>query len=78
MGLFDNEIDTGAGLLIGIGAIILASVAMPIVAAAARPIVKAGIKGGLILHQKSRQILAETQEMVEDLTAEVKTELMQD
>jgi hypothetical protein len=77
MALFDNGFRVGAGLAIGLGAIILAPIVIPVVAAVAKPLVKAGIKGGLLLFEKSKEVLAETQEMIEDLTAEVKAELHQ-
>ena len=75
MGLFDNGFRLGTGLAIGIGAIILAPVVIPVVAEVVKPLVKAGIKTGLLLVEKGKEFLAETQEMVEDLTAEVKAEL---
>jgi len=78
MALFDSGFRVGTGLAIALGAIILAPVVIPVVAAVAKPLVKAGIKGGLLLFEKSREMLAETQEMIEDLTAEVKAELHQE
>jgi hypothetical protein len=77
MALFDNGFRVGTGFAIGLGAIILAPVLIPVVAAVAKPLVKAGIKGGLMLFEKGKEVIAETQEMIEDLTAEVKAELHQ-
>jgi len=78
MGLFNNGFGLGTGLAIGIGVIILAPVVIPVVAAVAKPLIKAGIKGGLLLVEKGKELVAETQEMIEDLTAEVKAELHQE
>jgi hypothetical protein len=75
MGLFDNGIEVGTGFLIGLGAIVLAPIVVPVFAAVAKPLVKAGIKSGLLLYDKGREIVAEAQEVIEDLTAEVKAEL---
>jgi hypothetical protein len=36
---------------------------------------KAGIKGGLALFEKGKEVAAEAQEVVEDLVAEVKAEI---
>ncbi|NLI81282.1 MAG: DUF5132 domain-containing protein [Deltaproteobacteria bacterium] len=78
MALLDNGYRVGAGLAVGIGAILLAPVLVPVVAAAAKPIIKAGIKGGMLLYAKTREIIAETQEVIEDLAAEAKSELAQE
>lgn len=77
MALFGNGFRLGTGLAIGLGAIILAPVVIPVVAAVVKPLLKAGIKGSMLLFEKSKEVLAETQEMIEDLTAEVKAELHQ-
>jgi len=78
MALLDNGYRVCAGLAIGIGALLLAPVVVPVVAAAAKPIIKAGIKGGMLLYAKTREIIAETQEVIEDLAAEAKAELAQE
>jgi hypothetical protein len=78
MGLLDNGFRLGTGLAIGLGAIFLAPVVIPVVAAVAKPLVKAGIKGGLMLIEKSKEFVAETQEVIEDLAAEAKAELHQE
>ena len=78
MALFDNGFRMGTGVAIGIGALILAPVLVPAVAAAVRPLIKAGLKGGILLYEKSKEMIAETQELLEDLAAEVKAELAQE
>jgi hypothetical protein len=75
MGLFDNGFRVGTVLAIGIGGVILAPTLAPAVAAAAKPLAKALIKSGLVFYQRSIELLAETREVVEDLTAEAKAEL---
>ena len=75
MALFENGFSLGTGAAIGIGALILAPVLVPTVAAVVRPLIKAGLKGSILLYEKSKEMIAETQELFEDLAAEVKAEL---
>ena len=75
MALFDNGFRVSTGLVIGIGAVILAPVIVPVLAAAAKPLIKAGLKGGILLYEKGQEMIAEAQELFEDLAAEVKAEL---
>jgi len=77
MALFDNGFNVGTAAVIGIGALILAPVLVPAIAVASRPLIKAGLKGSIMLYEKSKEVIAETQELVEDLVAEVKAELSQ-
>lgn len=76
MPLFDNGYKLGVGLVIGVGALICAPVVLPALAAVIRPIAKASIKGGIILIEKTRQLMAEAQEKIEDITAEAYAELV--
>lgn len=78
MTLFDNGFRLGTGVAIGIGALILAPVLVPVAAAVVRPLIKAGLKGSILLYEKSKEMIAETQELFEDLAAEVKAELAQE
>ena len=75
MALFDNGFSVSTGLVIGIGALILAPVVVPVLAVAAKPLMKAGLKGGILLYEKGQEMIAEAQELFEDLAAEVKAEL---
>jgi len=75
MGLFDNGFRLGTGVAIGLGAIVLAPTVIPLVGTIAKPLVKATIKSGLILYGKGREMIAETTEVLEDLTAEAQAEL---
>ncbi len=63
------------GLGIGLGASILAPAVVPLVGAVIRPLAKAAIKGGLILYERGREMVAEMGEVAEDLAAEAKAEL---
>ena len=68
--------DLGApGMVAGIGAIVLAPVIIPALAKASKPLAKAVIRGGIVAYQKSRTLMAETGEVLEDLVAEVQAEL---
>ena len=75
MALFDNGIKLGTGLAIGIGALVLAPAVIPAVAAIIKPLAKAGIKTGLAIYGKGKEVVAETVEIFEDLTAEARAEL---
>ncbi|HXX58011.1 MAG TPA: DUF5132 domain-containing protein [Thermodesulfovibrionales bacterium] len=77
MGLFDGALkgNVVTGLAIGIGAAVLAPAVLPVIASVAKPVAKAAIKGGIILFEKGKEAFAEAGEVVEDLVAEVKSEL---
>ncbi len=79
MALLENGLkgNVVTGLAIGIGAAILTPVIIPLVAAIAKPLAKATIKGGLLLYERGREVVAEAGEVVEDLVAEVKSEMAQ-
>ncbi len=78
MALTDNfKIATiGTGIVIGIGALILAPALIPAIGAVVKPVAKAAIKSGLILFEKTRELVAETQETVADMAAEAQSELV--
>jgi len=63
------------GLAIGIGAAILAPVIIPAAAAVAKPLTKAAIKGGVLLYERGKEMVAEAGEVIEDLVAEAKAEI---
>jgi len=77
MGIFNSGLKGNifGGLAIGIGAAILAPVVVPVLATIVKPLAKGAIRGGFILFEKGKEIAAEAQEAVEDLVAEVKSEL---
>jgi hypothetical protein len=63
------------GIALGVGASLLFPLASRVLAGAAKPILKETIKGGLVLTQKGKVMLAEAKETFEDLSAESKSEL---
>lgn len=77
MALFDNGLKGNilGGLAIGLGAAVLAPVVIPVVASIAKPLAKAAIKGGIMLYEKGREVVAESGEVWEDLVAEVRAEM---
>lgn len=77
MAFFDNGLKIGTGLAIGLGALVLAPMIVPAVASAVRPLAKASIKGGILLFEKTRELVAEAKESVEDLAAEAHAEVVQ-
>ncbi|GLI34666.1 DUF5132 domain-containing protein [Desulforhabdus amnigena] len=78
MALFDNGLKMGTGIAVGIGALILAPVVLPVVGSVVKPLLKATIKGGIILFEKGREAIAETAEVLEDIAAEAKAELIKE
>ena len=77
MALFDNIIKGNivTALAIGIGAVILAPIVIPVVASVSKPLAKAIIKGGILVYEKGKEVVAEAGEVVEDMVAEVKAEM---
>ncbi|SOD40437.1 DUF5132 domain-containing protein [Nitrosovibrio sp. Nv4] len=63
------------GLVTGVGASLLAPVLRPFLANVSRSLTKATIKGGIHLYEKGRESFAELGETVDDLVAEVKSEM---
>jgi len=81
MGLIDDalKLKGAPGMaLFALGAIVLAPAVMPILGSVLKPVVKNGIKGGLRLYQKSKELAAEAMESLEDIAAEAKAELIED
>lgn len=60
----------------GIAAIVLLPVLIPVAAGkVGKPLAKATIKGGIVLYEKGKGIVAEVGESLEDIVAEAKAEL---
>jgi hypothetical protein len=76
MALFDSGLKIGTPILLGIGVLILAPVIAPAVGAVVKPLAKATIKTGLSIVEKGREMMSEAAEAFEDITAEVKAELI--
>ena len=65
------------GIAVGAG-LLVAPVVIPAVAGAVRPLLKAFIKGGYMLFEKGREMVAEVTELTEDLFEEAKAEVEAD
>jgi hypothetical protein len=63
------------GLVIGGAALILAPLFGSALAKVGKPIAKTAIKTGIVVYEKSKDVLAEAREVFEDLVAESKAEL---
>jgi hypothetical protein len=72
---YTPKFDLWTGVAIGVG-LLVAPVIVPMVASAARPLVKQVIKGGYMAFEKGSEMFAEAIEVVEDLAAEAKSEVM--
>ena len=72
---------TPLGIAIGIGVTVLAAAVIPLLPAlarTARPTLRAAIKSGILLAEKGRELMAETNEQLEDIFAEAKDELLRE
>jgi len=72
---------TPLGIVIGIGATVVAAAFIPILPAlarAARPTVRAAIKSGIVLTARAQELIAETNEQLEDIFAEARDELIKE
>lgn len=67
------EVEWIPGILIGIGAM-LAPKLIPGFASAMKPVVRTAIRGGYNAAMKTREVVAEAREQVEDIVAEVRAE----
>ncbi len=76
MALFDNGLKIGTPILVGLGALLLAPLVLPAAGKIAKPLIKATVKSGLLMAQKGRELISEAMESLEDITAEVKAELI--
>jgi len=75
MALLDDAFNSlGGAVLIGIGAALVAPVVLPAAGAILRPVVKGVIKGGFYLVDTLQEVIAEGNEQLSDLVAEVQAE----
>jgi hypothetical protein len=75
MALFDGMLKGGVpGVLVGLGVALAAPVLLPAAATGVRPLAKALIKGGLVVAETVREVVAEAGEQLSDLVAEVQEE----
>lgn len=59
----------------GIAAIVLLPVLVPVSGKVAKPIAKAAIKGGIVLYEQGKGVIAEVGQTLDNLIAEAKAEL---
>jgi Protein of unknown function (DUF5132) len=62
-------------VLIGAAAVMLTPIMVPAVLAGMRPLRKRVIKGGVLIYDKAREVIAETGEQLSDLVVEARSEL---
>ena len=63
----------------GIAAIVMLPVLIPVAAGkVGKPLAKATIKGGIVLYEKGKGVIAEVGESLEDIIAEAKAELAEE
>jgi hypothetical protein len=62
-------------LLVGIGAALVAPTVLPALGSSLRPLAKALVKGGVLLYDSVKESVAEAGEQLNDLVAEVRTEI---
>jgi hypothetical protein len=75
MALLDDMLKGGLpGVLVGVGVALVAPVLLPAAATGVRPLAKTLIKGGLIVVETVREVVAEAGEQLSDLVAEVQEE----
>ena len=72
--IFGNAVKLGTGIAVGAAVVIFAPIVAPVIRGVLKSLTKAGIKGGMLVYEKSKVALAEMQETVEDLAAEAKAE----
>jgi Protein of unknown function (DUF5132) len=64
-----------SNLLIGAAVVVLAPIVVPAVLVGMRPVAKTLVKGGVLVYDKGRAIVAEAGEQVSDLVAEARAEI---
>jgi|SRR5215471_2349919 len=67
------EVEWIPGILIGIGAMLVPKL-IPGFSDAMKPVVRTAVRGGYLATMKTRELVAEAKEQVEDLVAEVRAE----
>lgn len=72
-----DEVIEGLGVP-GITAIVLLPILVPVATGIGKPIAKAMVKGGIVLYEKGKGVIAEVGEKFEDIVAEAKAELAEE
>lgn len=74
MALMEEISDRGLALPLGVGLVVAAVSAGPKLVKAGKPMIKGAIKGYLALHEKTKEMFAESSERMQDIYAEAKHE----
>jgi phosphohistidine swiveling domain-containing protein len=69
-----EDITEGLGIP-GIAAIVILPLAIPVIAGFGKPLTKTAIKGGILIYEKSRRVIAAAGETFEDIIAEARAEI---
>lgn len=72
MDFFKNNLIAGIGL--ACAASVLAPIVFPVAARIGRPLAKSLVRGGMIMYEKGREVIAVAGESVEDIMAEIRAE----
>lgn len=72
MDILKSNIAVGLG--VAVAATMLAPIVLPVVASVGRPFAKSMLKAGMLFYEKSREAVAVTGEVMEDLIAEIRAE----
>jgi len=76
MSLFEDLLKgSWATALVGVGVALVAPTVLPAVGEALRPLAKGVIKGGVLLYDTAKEAIAEAGEQVNDMVAEVRSEI---
>jgi hypothetical protein len=75
MGLFDNGGRVWLGIGLGAGAVVSAPYLLPVVGAITRPLLKVLLLQSALAFERGREVFAQLAESLEDLVAEVRTEV---
>ena len=77
MGIFDGgwKGNIVTSLAIGVGVAVVGPILIPVASSMLKPLAKAAIKGGIVLYDKSKEMVEEGKEIIEDIVAEVKSEM---
>jgi hypothetical protein len=64
-----------SNVLIGAAVVVLAPIVVPAVLTGMRPVAKTLVKGGILVFDKAREMVAEVGEQMSDVVAEARAEL---
>lgn len=66
---------SGRGFAIGVAAAWVAPVVLPVIASAAKPLGRAALRTAIMAYEKGRETVAEINEVIDDIVAEVRADL---